>query len=70
MYERDPNEPESGALARKDQRYCDSEATGNAARDGYTVIARRPRVPGMTDTVAPEDADRIEAMYGSFPSFY
>lgn len=71
-YERNANRPESGARHPCDQdRHLDSEASGDAARDGYTTVARRPRVPGMTESVAPDQAKSIEDMYrGFYPNDY
>lgn len=63
----DPNRPEHGARHDDGKRQLDSEASGDAARDGYTTIARRPRVPGFTDTIAPDEATRIEGFHRGFP---
>ena len=71
----DPNRPESGAYApgadSKDAgcpapRVLDDEATGDPLKDGYTLVARRPRVQSFTDTVAPEKADQIERAFAPF----
>ncbi|MGH6791583.1 MAG: hypothetical protein ACRECF_02455 [Methyloceanibacter sp.] len=67
MHWKDPNRPERSEPDRRDKRYLDS-ATGDAAKDGYTVKARRPRVSvRMTDIVAPDRADRIESAFGDMP---
>lgn len=65
---RDPNRPEPGTNLRDGERFLTSEASGDAGRDGYTVIARRPRAPGITETMDPEKADRIEGFYRDFPA--
>ena len=68
----DPNRPESGATAKgadsrdagcPNPRDLNANGTGNPAVDGYTLIARRPRVKSFTDTVSPEKADRIEEIF-------
>lgn len=41
--------------------------SGNAGRDGYSVVARRPRVAHVTESVSPDRAERIEGMYSSRP---
>lgn len=56
----DPNK-ERTRLLRDGPRYLDSEYTGNAARDGYTCIGRRPRVQGFDEIVPTERADRLES---------
>lgn len=63
MHWRNPNRPERIEDPRPKKREYESN-TGNEAVDGYTVCARRPRVPGMTDTVSPERADSIERVLG------
>ena len=44
-YEKDPNHYESGVNHDSDRnpRQLSSDATGNAAKDGYTTFGRRPR---------------------------
>lgn len=62
---RDPNEPvHLKPLNPRDPRDLGSQGTGSIAHDGYDVVARRPRVRGMDDTVSPERADRIERIFG------
>jgi hypothetical protein len=71
MHERDPNRPQSGANhPDDDKRYLESEATGNPLVDGYTTIARRPRVPFMTESVPVKEADRIEDDYNRYRGFF
>lgn len=71
----DPNRPEEGANAKgadtKDAglpnpRDLGTGATGNPAVDGFTLIARRPRVRTFTDTVSPDKADMIERIFRPF----
>jgi hypothetical protein len=71
----DPNRPESGATAKgadardagfPNPRDLDTNGTGDPMQDGYTLIARRPRVKSFTDTVSPEKADRIEQIFRPF----
>ena len=62
----DPNKPEVGANLRPHERHLENHASGNPAKDGYTVIARRPRVAHMTETVPVKQADRIEE-FMSYP---
>jgi hypothetical protein len=62
----DPNRPCQGANLRPVERHLESHASGNAGKDGYTVIARRPRVTHMTEPVSPREADRIEEFHKSF----
>jgi hypothetical protein len=45
---------------RPQQRHLQPDQTGHAAVDGYSVIARRPRVAFAADLVPPEEANRIE----------
>lgn len=62
----DPNRPETlKDLSGRDYHGRDPVRTGNAAKDGYTVIARRPRSGFVRDTIDPEQADRIESLFRS-----
>lgn len=59
----DPNRPTRAALPRPDEpRDLGPAATGNIARDGYSLVARRPRVDGYPDYVTPERASEIESI--------
>lgn len=63
MHWKNPNKPETLEDPRPEPRYLDSN-TGDAARDGYTVVARRPRVRSVQEPVSPERADAIEQAFG------
>lgn len=57
----DANRNTRAPLPRPDDpRDLGPTGTGNIARDGYSVLVRRPRVPGYPDYVAPERAAEIE----------
>lgn len=61
MHYNDPNRNCRAPLPRPDEpRDLGPADTGNAYRDGYFVRARRPRVDGYPDLVAPERARTIE----------
>jgi hypothetical protein len=63
----DPNRPCPGAHACADHEpRVMSNASGNAAQDGFTTCYRRPRVPGMRDTMPVAEADRIEESYQTY----
>jgi hypothetical protein len=66
MHWRNPNKPTHLKDPRPEPRDHETN-TGNAGRDGYTVVARRPRVRGMTEPVDVERADRIENAFGTMP---
>ena len=68
MHYDDPNRPCPGANLRPVERHLENHASGDPAKDGYTVIARRPRVPFMTEPVSPERADRIEQFAQGVPT--
>lgn len=57
---RDPNRPVRTILHRDGERHLDTGGTGNAALDGYTRIARRPRSARFDEVTSLERADRIE----------
>lgn len=59
---RDPNMPVSANSRRPDPTSTKS-ATGMAQKDGYTVTARRPRVPFYDEHVSLERADEMERSY-------
>ena len=66
MHWRDPNRTEPLDDLRPAQRYPENPATGDAGRDGYTLVARRPRTPPglVQDEIVPvERADRIEGIF-------
>lgn len=46
----------------EDPRYYDS-ATGDAKKDGYVRVCRRPRVMGVDECMPLERADRIEGIF-------
>jgi hypothetical protein len=47
-------------------RKMDTGATGDAKRDGYTTVARRPRSGYFDDIVEVGQADRIEGIVSDF----
>jgi hypothetical protein len=73
---KNPNEPETGVNLRQHEIYTDTDGmamkTGRRAprgrysdawdwaKNGYRVIARRPRSEIFTESVSPERADAIE----------
>lgn len=66
MNYRNPNKPVRVRNPRPEPREHTSN-TGDAARDGYTVTARRPRVAHHTEPMDPDRADRIEDIFGESP---
>lgn len=63
----DPNRPEQLNDPRPEAKYLsDDTATGKVGDDGYTVVARRPRVKGMTEPVEVDRADRIEQPFVAY----
>lgn len=63
----DPNKPCRVPFARPDEpRDMGPSATGNVFRDGYSLVARRPRVDGYPDYVTPERASEIESIVRSY----
>lgn len=60
---RNPSKPEHVEDPRPEPRYLDSNS-GDAAKDGYSVFKRRPRVASVTEPVDPERAERIERAFG------
>jgi hypothetical protein len=70
MYYRDPNKPRPGAShPDPEPRHLEQPGYGSAARDGYTCTGRRPRAPGYSDIVSPEEADRMEGIFSDMPPF-
>jgi hypothetical protein len=72
MHYRDANRPEYAGDPRPVERDLGPEGTGNAAVDGYSTVARVPRMPrGMTryreEMVPVARAERIEGMFDEFP---
>lgn len=61
----DPNK-EKTRLLRDGPRHLDTGATGSAAQDGYSRLARRPRAQGFDEMVDLERADRIEGWEREF----
>ncbi len=64
MFGRDPNK-ERTVVLRDGPRHLDAGGTGEAGKDGYTVLARRPRA-ALTEIMPLERADRIEAFEREF----
>lgn len=64
---RDERQPRPMPIAspREPERFTADEATGDAARDGYTTIARRPRVRSH-EIHDLDRADRIEGYVSDF----
>ena len=63
----DCNRPTRAPFARPDEpRDLGPTATGSVARDGYRLVARRPRVDGYPDYVSPERATNIESIVRSY----
>jgi hypothetical protein len=60
---RNPSKPERLRDPRPEPRYLKSDS-GDAAKDGYSVIARRPRVRQHTEPVEVDRAEAIERAYG------
>lgn len=58
----DPNRPQRVAALRPQQRVM-SNRTGNAAVDGYTLVARKPRGRFYDAPMDPEAADRMEGLF-------
>lgn len=70
MHWRNPNKPECIKDPRPEEARDYDSNTGDAKRDGYTVVARRPCRPcvkGMTEPVEPAIADRIERSFRTLP---
>jgi hypothetical protein len=69
MHYRDPNRPTPGASHEDSERGARKlqDRVGHAAKDGYSLHYRRPRVRHSTETVEPDRADRIEGMSGKYP---
>jgi hypothetical protein len=79
MHFRDPNRPEYAGDPRPVERDFGPEGTGNAGVDGYTTVARVPKVPRAAmppagfgpryrEEMTPVPrAERIEAMFDEFP---
>jgi|GEM_PF-2231597 hypothetical protein len=63
----DPNRARVRNL-RDEPRHLDTGGTGEAARDGYTRLARRPRSLWEDEIVSTESADRIEQFEREYPS--
>lgn len=63
MHWRDERQPRPVEIAspREPERFTADEASGNAARDGYTTIARRPRGTRSHDIHDLDRAERIES---------
>ena len=58
---KDPNRPVSG-VSHDDEIRITNDLTGNAGKDGYTVLARRPRVSHIYESIDPDKASEIENM--------
>lgn len=65
MFGRDRNK-ERTVVLRDGPRHLDTGGTGNAGKDGYTRLARRPRAAHFDDIVSNERADRIEGFEREF----
>lgn len=64
---RDPNRNCRVPFARPDEpRDLGPAGTGDIARDGYALVATRPRVPDYPDYVPPARARNIEEVYRQY----
>jgi hypothetical protein len=64
---RDPNRNCRAPFARPDEtRDLYPAETGDISRDGYTVHARRPRVPDYPMFVSPDRARNIEEVFREY----
>lgn len=63
----DANRPCRAPLPRPDEpRDLGPSATGSIFRDGYSLVARKPRIDGYPDYVSPERASEIESIVRSY----
>ncbi len=63
----DPNRPQRLRALNPVERFHDTGGTNN--EDGYLRECRRPRVPGVTDMLPTERADRLEEMRRTMDGF-
>lgn len=63
MFWNNPNRPETVACPRPDEgREPVPPETGVAARDGYVVLGRKPRLADYPDYVSPDRAAELEGI--------
>jgi hypothetical protein len=64
------NTPERLEPLNPEKKYLSHEdAKGELANPGYDCVARRPRIPGVTEIVGSTRAKSMEDMYNNIPDY-
>lgn len=67
MFFHNPNRPERVACPRPDEgREPVPPESGVAARDGYTVLGRKPRLADYPEYLSPDRAAEVESIVREF----